>query len=365
MLTFLNLHEGWVARRRHGLTFSHDRAASDPAAAARPLGMDTVTIPLTLGAPQVVGPLAVFPVFGPPPRFAYRAYASAVEHGAFAGELEGGASVNRLRVVNPTDRALLLYEGEQLAGAQQDRALDAHVLVAAGARAEVPVSCVEAGRWDGRRHGEHFRPAGHADDPSLRRAKRESALRGAAAGAAARPAQDEVWDAVGARLRRFDVASPNARFGDVFDQRAGEIDAFADDLELRPEQVGALACVGGAPVALDVVSRPDAFAALHDRLVRGYALDALGADAAGAGAEPAVAEAFLARALSAAGRSVPTPGLGRAHALAGPGVVGSRLTLEGEPIALSAFPGSAPGGAGERADTAVGAVARPSRRRPR
>lgn len=318
------------------------------------------TAQITLGEPKVAGPLAVFPVFGPPPVLDYRAFSTAVEHGAFVKELERGASVNHLLVGNPTDRALLLYEGEQVLGAQQDRTMDSNVLVAAGAQIEVPVSCVEAGRWDGRRHGEHFAPAPHADDPSLRRIKRESALRSARQGLASRPAQGEVWQEVGSRLQRFGVASESSKFGDLFEQRRGEIGALADDIEPAADQVGALACVGGAPIALDVVSRPEVFATLHDRLVRGYALDALSARRVrGEVADPTVAGAFLARALTASRRPASTPGLGDAHTLVGPQVVGSSLSLEDELLALCAFPSSEP------RDEVVGGVARPSRRRLR
>lgn len=323
--------------------------------------MTTLTTQLTLGEPQVVGPLAVFPVFGPPPVLEYRAFSAAIEHGAFVKELDQGASVNRLLVGNPTDLALLLYEGEQVVGAQQDRAMDSNVLVGAGAEIEVPVSCVEAGRWDGSRSDEHFASAPHADDPSLRRIKRESALRSAEQGLAGRPAQGEVWDEVGSRLQRFGVDSQSSKFGDLFEQRRGEIGALADDIEARPDQVGALACVGGAPIALDVVGRPDVFAALHDRLVRGYSLDALAArprmdrDPADA----TLAGAFLARVQDASRRPAPTPGLGAAHTLVGDRLVGGSLTHEEELVALCAFPSSQ--GRGNDADR----IARPSRRRLR
>ena len=320
--------------------------------------MDPTATPLTLADPRLAGPLAVFPVFGPVPTLAYRAFADAAAHGAVVMELAAAASVNRLLVRNPTDLPLLLYEGEQVQGAQQDRALDASVLVGAGAEAQVPVSCVEQGRWDTTRRHESFKPAPYADDPSLRRLKRESSLHSAEQGLAGRPAQGAVWQEVGSRLRRFAVASESSRFGDLFEQRRGEIGAFADAVEPAAGQVGALACVGGAPVALDVVSRPEAFAALHDRLVRGYALEALAAlDGHGPegvappgwwpDADPAAARTFLARALTAARRPLPTPGMGEAHALVAPRLVGGALTCEGELIALSAFPRGrrAPGGA--------------------
>lgn len=328
-----------------------------------PAPMDTLTTLLTLGKPQVVGPLAVFPIFGPTPSLNYRAFCDAISHGAFVKELDQGASVNHLLVANPTDTALLLYEGEQVVGAQQDRTFDVSVLVDAGARIEVPVSCVEAGRWDHSRSGDHFAPAPHADDPSLRRLKHVSAQRSAERGLDARPAQGEVWQGVGSRLAHFGVTSPSSKFGDVFEQRAGDIGALADDLEPVSGQVGALACVDGDPIALDVIGRPDVFAALHDRLARGYALDALAAQPVRernrAAADPHVATRFLTRALNAQRRPVATPGLGRAHALVGAHVVGGTLEHEDELVALCAFPAEPDADAAQSA----GEIARPSRRR--
>jgi hypothetical protein len=116
----------------------------------------------TLGEPQVAGPLAVFPVFGPPARLAYRAFVQAAELGACVKELDAGAVVARLAVQNPTDEPLLVYEGEEVLGAQQNRSFDASALVPAGERIELPVSCVEQGRWDHTRHGEALRPSPRA-----------------------------------------------------------------------------------------------------------------------------------------------------------------------------------------------------------
>ena len=46
---------------------------------------------------------------------------------------------------------------------------------------------------------------------------------------------------------------------------------------MKCSQVGMLAAIGGRFVVLDYVSDVEAFAALHDPLVAGYALDALDA----------------------------------------------------------------------------------------
>jgi hypothetical protein len=141
---------------------------------------------LRIGVPDVRGPLAVFPVFGPAPRLAYG-------HGtAVVKELQDGASVNDLLVVNPGPLPVLLYEGEEVLGAQQNRTFDVSVLVPAGVSLHVPVSCVEGGRWDGGRHAEPFRQAPQAAYPTLRAMKQRVAAERVAAGEPPRASQRAV-----------------------------------------------------------------------------------------------------------------------------------------------------------------------------
>src|SRR5262245_5569874 len=83
--------------------------------------------PLQVGEPDVSGPLAVFPVFGPDPRLDYVALAEARERGFTVRELQSAASVNDLLAENPTDTRVLLYEGEEVLGAQQNRTFDVTV----------------------------------------------------------------------------------------------------------------------------------------------------------------------------------------------------------------------------------------------
>ena len=316
------------------------------------MGMTTKTRLFTIGEPQVAGPLAVFPVFGPSPRLEYRTFADAMSLGAFVKELDSGASVNDLLVANPTDQPILLFEGEEVRGAQQNRTLDVPVLVPAGARTVVPVSCVEQGRWDGSRSAEHFLPAPAAPDPSLRRVKRLAANRAVAAGAPARANQGEVWAEVGRRLSDHGVSSASAALGDVFVGRDENVSALAGGIEVVDGQLGSVAVVDGRPIVLDLVSRPDAYASLHDRLVRGYALEAL--DAPPREPNPNRVMLFIDAALSARQTRTPTPGLGEAYALEGRAVTGGVLRCAKEIVQLSVF--------GDRSPDA-GGIARPRRRR--
>ena len=321
--------------------------------------MQAITQQLSIGEPQVAGALAVFPIFGTDPRLLYRAFAHASELGAFVKELDEDASVGDLLVENPTDQPLLVYEGEEVLGAQQNRTFDGSTLVPAGARVELPVSCVEEGRWDGRRFDERMVPSPQAADPSMRRAKRESANLSAARGQEARADQGLVWNAVGERLDANAVASDSAALNDVYEDLSDELDDLVAGVRHEHGQIGAVAQVGGRPVVLDLVSRQDVFASLLPRLARGYALDAR--RVAAGGQDPDAAASFLSAALHAPRSPQPTPGLGHSFGIVAPELAGSGLKFEDELIQLSVFPFDREAHQGE---DVASRIARPSRRRP-
>jgi hypothetical protein len=299
--------------------------------------------PLRVGAPDVHGPLAVFPLFGPSPVAEYVAFADGCARGLVVKELDGGASVNDLVVLNPTDVNVLIYEGEEVHGAQQNRTFDVSVLVPAGMSLRVPMSCVEHGRWDGSRHAEAFTPAPQAAYPSLRAMKNRAAATRVTAGLEARAEQGDVWDEVATKCRRLDVSSATGAMHDIYAGRRDGLASFEGTISRRDGQTGALVAIGGRMSVLDHVSRPDAFATLHGPLVRGYALDALDAlEVAADAAAPAppsleTAAAFVAGLASTRITQHDGIGLGRDARLAPDGATGAGLIAGDELVQLSVF----------------------------
>ncbi len=216
------------------------------------------------------------------------------------GELEGGASVNDLFVHNPADKPVLLFEGEEVLGAQQNRTFDVPVLVGAGKKARVPVSCMERGRWDGSRHRERFIPSPQAAGPAMRRMKSAQAREMVAIGGEARADQAEVWSSIDETSRRLEAHSPTDAMHDVFESRRDELAEAAERIRLREGQTGAIAAIGGRLHVLDYASRADVFASLHGPLVQGYALDALDAATDEADVDPPETETANGFALLAA-----------------------------------------------------------------
>ena len=334
-------------------------------AAPAPTLQDHLAEPLRLGDPDVHGPLAVFPIFGPGPRTEYVSFAQGRGHGAAIKELEQHAEVNDLLVLNPTDHAILLYEGEEVLGAQQNRTFDVSVLIGARSQLQVPVSCVEAGRWDGGRHDESFSPAPQAAYPALRSMKNRAARASIHAGTGPRAMQGEVWAEVADKSQRMNVHSNTGAMHDIYDNRRGRLDEFLNAISLHDGQTGALVLIAGRPAVLDHVSRPDVFAALHAPLVQGYALDAL--ENGNGTREPTrpgtrTAEAFLRRVLRARITEHDGIGLGRDLRFAQTRVAGAGLVVGDELVQLTAFPEDAPGN-NEGTGTTTARIRRPSRRR--
>ena len=314
-----------------------------------------VAEPLRVGEPDIVGSLTVFPVFGPPPSLSYAAFAQGCAAGLQIKERDGRASVNDLLVSNPTALNVLLYEGEEVLGAQQNRTFDVSVLVPARATLTVPVSCVEAGRWDGSRHAEAFSPAPQAAYPALRRMKNAQARAQAELGAQARADQSAVWDEVASKQSRHGGPTATGAMHDVFERRRGRLGEMVERIGLRDGQCGALAAIGGRLDVLDYVSRPEVFVVLHGPLVQGYALDAL--ERRGRSV-PSVSDAqdWLDRTVTAPVTEQDGIGMGRDVRFEAPGTAGAGLVRGMELIQLTAF--------ADRPASSATAIRRPSRRRP-
>jgi len=327
---------------------------------------DHLSAPIEVGDPDTAGTLTVYPLFGPAVALDYLAYAAAHEQVAIT-ELEGGASVNDLVVQNTGDRDVLLYEGEEVLGAQQNRVLDVSVLLATGAETRIPVSCVEQGRWDGRRHRERFRPSPQAADPRLRRLKSRRAALNVAAGMEARADQSEVWNEVADRGLELGSSSPTGAMSDIYEDHRERLGEIRSAISLHDGQCGAVAVIGGRIAILDFVGRPDVYAAIHPAIVEGYALDALGHERGGGGPGEGTVDTGTVRGFTLLASDSPAAsrtagaGLGETVRFAGPAVEGSALIADDELVQLTAYPSDADdesAGSSPRARR----VSRPSRR---
>ncbi|MGH3113727.1 MAG: ARPP-1 family domain-containing protein, partial [Gaiellaceae bacterium] len=137
--------------------------------------MTTFTAALQLGQPVAHRGIVIAPLFPrSQPRAAYVTLDEALPLGFRVTEVSAAGLVPELLARNPLDAAVLLYDGEELVGAKQNRILNVTVLVPARSETVIPVSCVEQGRWSARSVA--FSSARHTAHPELRRVKAEVLL---------------------------------------------------------------------------------------------------------------------------------------------------------------------------------------------
>ena len=273
----------------------------------------------------------------------------ALPQGLRISEVDEAGSVPELVVKTPLNARVLLYDGEELVGAKQNRILNVSVRVEAKTSLRIPVSCVEQGRWSS--VSASFTPGSHVSHARLRRLKAEAQ--------AARPfaleiSQSVVWNELHERVAEMSVDSPTGASSDLYRARTRELHVLEEAFPAQPGQCGAILGLG-SDLCADLVSRPDAFARMWPKLRAGYLLDALGR-LDGEATPAAGVEAFVGAVDASLATRQASVGLGEDVRLRGQRVISSGLELDGELIQLSAFRSD---DGGRRA---FGRIVRPSRR---
>ena len=238
-------------------------------------------------------------------------------------------SVNALRVRNSGDKPVLVVEGEHFLGGKQNRAINVTVLVPALRDLEIPVSCLEQGRWGHRR-------ATRRDEAFT--ATRVRARKNAGVAASMRQNgsragdQGAVWREVDEMLSRASVQSATAAAADMRraahrhqPSRTATIEKLVAHGPL-PGQCGIVVVHGRWVTAMDLFGAPHLLAAHWGALIRSHLIES--PVATGKPSATAVLQ-VVRRFASARVQETPGVGLGVEHRVADDRVTGHALTLKG------------------------------------
>ena len=291
---------------------------------------------LCIGKPLHHQNLTFFPLsWGHPCDASYILLGTAIESGqAVVEEVNEAGSVPNLAVTNRADRPLLIPEGEILIGAKQNRVVNVTVLVAAGVKLVMPVSCVEAGRW--RYRSRHFESKFCAP-PSLRNKKMKAVQRNRAEGGRAESDQGEVWDEVQACLNKVDARSETASLTDGFLASEKRLDEYRQQFSLPKDAAGVLAAKGTHVIGMDLFDSPATLQAMWNRLRDAYFFDALGDNRKHRATSRKFARAFLDWVAASARPRPGALGLGEELDIAGDRLVGGALVYAGHVCHVAAF----------------------------
>jgi hypothetical protein len=204
-----------------------------------------------------------------------------------------GNEVNRLVVVNKSDKPLYLMPGEVIVGGSQDRTIAEETIIAAtGKPVPIDVYCVEHGRWGGRDMEQSvallsaFAPETQTAEGLAREATTGRFV--AQAGhlnksgrlaANAGEGQQKVWDEVAKVNAESRIAPDSGAFTANFADQSvlDRLEPYQQALQAVGEQdrmVGVIVAINGKPESTDVFESTPLFRKFWPKLLKGYSLDA-------------------------------------------------------------------------------------------
>ncbi|MBN1167754.1 MAG: hypothetical protein JXA44_11585, partial [Methanospirillaceae archaeon] len=278
-------------------------------------------------------------------------------------EVSTGGSVPELSVTNNGDIAVLIMDGEELAGAKQNRVANTSILVPPGKTIIIPVSCTESGRWS--YTSEHFADSDVMMSRDVRARKNRSVSENLHSAQSFRSNQRELWTAIDDEISACHVSAPTSAMKDAHEHARESLKRYVDAFPCQPDQQGIIVFLNGIPAGLEYLSCPGCYRQVHEKLIRSYAMEAIrvrnrnstgngaGLDtkdnAQGRSEDDAVQEedvsSFVSAISSAPTTPFPSPGMGEDWRIAGKEVAGSALVCENEVIHMAVF--AVPAGDGE------------------
>jgi len=240
-------------------------------------------------------------------------------------EVSEQGTVPELLLSNSADKPVLLLDGEELIGAKQNRIVNLTILAPAKQSINIPVSCVEAGRWSHRSQEFSTSKRVHYSDgraqkmgqvnESLRHFRRRASNQG------------EVWSNISEKAARMKSQSVTDAMADIFEQHESSLDNFCGAFATAPTQAGAIFAINGVLKGLELFDASSTCTKLMPKLIQSYALDAIDMDKieTTSVSDDAVTE-FLLEAREVESELFPAIGLGEDVRLNGDRLCGGALT---------------------------------------
>ena len=188
-------------------------------------------------------------------------------------EVSADASVPELKVINDADVPVFLMDGEELAGAKQNRVLNTSILVKEKSELIIPVSCTEQGRWSYRT--EEFFNSENILSSKIRRKKAANVNDSLKESGRYHSDQGVIWDDIAELSANAGVHSPTGAMRDVYEKKKADLEDYMKAFQYLPHQKGIFVLVGGEIVGFDMLSRETVFGDIFSKLVKSYAMDAM------------------------------------------------------------------------------------------
>jgi hypothetical protein len=186
-------------------------------------------------------------------------------------EISEAESVNNLFVFNRSDKYVFFMDSDILVGAKQNRVLNSSVFLAPNSKTNLPVSCVQQGRWDPFYSG--FKEADYIAPQKLRANKAEAVNFSLRATGETKADQGQVWDDVDNYVTGLNCISPTKDINEVYDQKKFDVDSFIKSFKHEAEANGLAVFVDQKLLSTDVFNRTDIYSEYFTKILRSAAIE--------------------------------------------------------------------------------------------
>ena len=173
-------------------------------------------------------------------------------------------TVNTIIVENKSVVPLLLVDGEEIVGGDQNRIMDATILIEPQSEMKIPVNCTEHGRWG---YVSDFKQSKNMANYATRLAKHHAFRSNG-------NVQKAVWDSIDDLEMSRSFSSPTQAMSESYENAKADLREFLDVFDISEGQTGIVVLIDGAVKGFEVFLNSEIYREYHEKILKSYLINA-------------------------------------------------------------------------------------------
>ncbi len=173
------------------------------------------------------------------------------------------SQVNTIIVKNNAITPLILIDGEEIIGGDQNRIVNSTILIDAGSKMKIPVSCSEKNRWAFK---SEFKQSEYMANYNTRRAKEYTSR-------VSNSYQDVIWSSIDRLEVENDYASPTSAMEESYKNIKAAQNEIIKQFKIMDGQTGVLIMVDGEIKGFELFLNSGIYRDFHEKIIKSYLID--------------------------------------------------------------------------------------------
>lgn len=173
------------------------------------------------------------------------------------------SQVNTLIVKNESVTPLILIDGEEVVGGDQNRIVNSTILIDAKSEMKIPVSCSEKNRWS---YKNEFKQSNYIANYRTRLAKEHASRQ-------SNHFQDIIWSSIDELESQTEFTSPTCAMEESYENQKFDLNEIIKKFQIVPGQTGVLIMIDGEIKGFEVFLNSEMYREFHEKIIKSYLID--------------------------------------------------------------------------------------------